>query len=195
MTKRAKPRRNRPEAQKSKKWLYINIALAVGLMAIAAGVLLWAGQESTKPLPTPDRYARQRDNAMENFTLKSLDGADINLRDYDGQVVLLNFWATWCPPCTAELPDIDAFYNAHKDEGFVVIAVNAQEDAQTVDAFIKAKGFNFPVALDSQASLMQRYSVRGLPTTFILDRDGVIRHTQSGVITQQQLEDIIGPLL
>lgn len=195
MTKRAKPRRSRPEAKKSKKWLYINIALAVGVMAIAAGALLWAAQESSKPQPTPDKYAGQRDNAMENFTLKSLDGKDVNLRDYDGQVILVNFWATWCPPCTAELPDINAFYEAHKDEGFVVLAVNAQEDPQTVKTFIDQRGFTFPVLLDLNANLMQRYSVRGLPTTFILDRDGVIRHTQSGVITPQQLEQIIIPLL
>jgi len=77
----------------------------------------------------------------------------------------------------------------------VVLAINAQEDANTVDNFIKSKGFTFPALLDSNASLMNRYGVRGLPTTFILDRDGVIRHTQSGVITPQQLEDVIIPLL
>ncbi|MDM8528677.1 TlpA disulfide reductase family protein [Anaerolineales bacterium HSG24] len=165
-------------------------------MLIMSGVLLvWVGQQSSMPQPTPDQYALQRDNAMEDFALTTINGDEIRLSDYDGQVVLVNFWATWCPPCTAELPDINTFYEAHQDKGFVVLAINAKENINTVDDFIQAREFKFPVLLDSDGVLMRHYTVRSLPTTFILDRDGIIRHTQSGIITPQQLEELIIPLL
>ncbi|MDM8518864.1 redoxin domain-containing protein [Anaerolineales bacterium HSG6] len=179
----------------NKTWLYINLILA-SLMLIMGGILLvWVGQQTSDSPAKPDEYAEQRGKVMENFTLTTLNGDEARLSDYDGQVVLINFWATWCPPCTAELPDINTFYEAHQDEGFVVLAINAKEDVNTVDDFIKIKEFDFPVLLDSDGSLMRRYIVLGLPTTFILDRDGIIRHTQSGIITPQQLKEIIMPLL
>jgi len=110
-------------------------------------------------------------------------------------VILVNTWATWCPPCKAEMPAINKFYEAHQNDGLVVLAINSQEDVATVQQFINVQGFTFPVLLDTQASVINQYKVRGLPTTFIIDRDGVIRYVHTGAITQQQLEDVIGPLL
>jgi peroxiredoxin len=93
------------------------------------------------------------------------------------------------------MPAINAFYEAHKEAGFVVLAVNSQEEAATVERFIQANSFSFPVLLDLQASVMDRYQVRGLPTTFIIDRDGFIQHVQTGEITPEQLEAVVVPLL
>jgi peroxiredoxin len=93
------------------------------------------------------------------------------------------------------MPAINAFYQAHQVAGFTALMANAQEDEGTVQAFIKANGFTFPVLLDSQGELMSQYGVRGLPTTFIIDRNGLIRHLQTGAITQAELETIINPLL
>jgi peroxiredoxin len=136
-----------------------------------------------------------QEQTAPDFTLTSLSGETVSLSDYTGQVVLVNTWATWCPPCKAEMPAINTFYETHKQEGFVVLAVNSKEDAQTVKTFIEANGFSFPVLLDTQAEVTNLYQVRGLPTSFIIDRDGFIQYVHVGEITTQQLETIVLPLL
>jgi peroxiredoxin len=93
------------------------------------------------------------------------------------------------------MPAIDEFYEAHQNEGLVVLAVNSQEDAATVQRFIDTQEFTFPVLLDTQADVINQYKVRGLPTSFVIDRDGIIRYVHTGAITRQQLEKVIGPLL
>lgn len=186
--------RLQPEPRRT--WFYANIVLAVALIVAGVGTLLWMGQQSTDSVAqASDPAAGHRGNRAPGFTLQSLEGQAVSLDDYAGQVVLVNTWATWCPPCKAEMPDLNAFYEAHKQEGFVVLAVNSQEEAATVEAFITEHGFSFPVLLDSQAEVMNKYHVRGLPTTFIIDRDGFIQHIQSGQISTSQLEAMVGPLL
>jgi peroxiredoxin len=167
-------------------------------MLILAGVvfLFWMGQQSSQqqdgiaqaPLTQPGQRA-------PDFSLTSLSGEPVKLSDYSGQVVLINMWATWCPPCKAEMPTIDQYYQAHRDDGFVVLAVNSQEKADSVNSFIQDSGFTFPVLLDDQATVMDQYNVLGLPTSFIISRDGTIQHTHTGQITKDQLEQYIDPLL
>ncbi len=179
-----------------KIWLYLNVALALTLIAVGASMLLRTSQQSlaSKPDASNNVGQPQADIAPE-FTLISLTGENVALSDYAGQVVMINMWATWCPPCKAEMPEINAFYEAHKQEGFVVLAVNNQEDAITINEFIQANGFTFPVLLDTQTEVVDLYRVQGLPTSFIIDRNGFIQHTQIGEITLEELEAIVGPLL
>lgn len=178
---------------KSKTWLYVNIAIAVTLIVGGIVVLFWMGeQKSEKPAMIS---SVQIGATAPDFQLPSLAGEPVALSDYQGQVVLVNLWATWCPPCKAEMPAINEFYETHQNEDFVVLAVNSQEDAATVQRFIDVQKFTFPVLLDTQADVMNQYKVRGLPTSFVIDRDGIIRYVHTGAITRQQLEDVIGPLL
>jgi len=187
-------RQQQPEPRRF--WFYANIFLAVALIVAGVGTLLWMGQQSTRnTVRASNPTTRHQGNTAPAFTLQSLAGQPVSLDDYAGQVVLVNMWATWCPPCKAEMPDLNAFYETHKQEGFVVLAVNSQEEAATVKAFIAENGFSFPVLLDSRAEVMNKYHVRGLPTTFIIDRDGYIQHIQSGQISTSQLEAMVGPLL
>jgi peroxiredoxin len=130
-----------------------------------------------------------------DFSLPALSGETIRLSDLQGQVVLVNLWATWCPPCKAEMPTINDFYQEHQEAGFTALMANVQEDGETVQAFITANGFSFPVLLDGQGELMKLYGVRGLPTTFIIDRNGRVRHIQTGAITQAELAAAVTPLL
>jgi DsbE subfamily thiol:disulfide oxidoreductase len=178
---------------KSKTWLYVNMAIAVMLIVGGIAVLFWMGEQDAEK-STPTTSAKIGATAA-NFQLPALSGESVALSDYEGQVILVNTWATWCPPCKAEMPAIHEFYQAHQNDGFVVLAINSQEDAATVQRFINAQGFTFPVLLDTQASVLNQYKVRGLPTSFVIDRDGVIRYIHSGAITRQQLEDVISPLL
>jgi cytochrome c biogenesis protein CcmG/thiol:disulfide interchange protein DsbE len=177
-------------------WLYTNFLLALALIVAGVVALLWMGQQTTqKTANASDLTTQNQGHAAPGFTLQSLAGEPVSLNDYAGQVVLVNLWATWCPPCKAEMPALNAFYEAHQQDGFVVLAVNSQEEAATVKAFIEANGFTFPVLLDTHAEVMNQYHVRGLPTTFIIDRDGLIQHVQSGQITVEQLQKVVGPLL
>lgn len=183
----------RQRRAKSKFWLYVNLAIAIMLIVGGIAVLFWMGEQGAER-STPVQSAQIGATAA-NFQLASLSGKPVALSDYRGQVILVNTWATWCQPCKAEMPAIQEFYQAHQNDGFVVLAINSQEDAATVQRFIAAQGFTFPVLLDIQATVLNQYQVRGLPTSFVIDRDGIIHYIHTGAITRQQLEDVIGSLL
>jgi peroxiredoxin len=133
--------------------------------------------------------------AAPDFTLQTLDGQAVRLSDYRGQVVLLNTWATWCPPCRAEMPDLEAYYQQHQEDGFVVLAVNSQESPDTVAAFLGEHEFTFPVLLDPEGEVMREYGVLGLPTSFFIDRDGTMRGVWSGQLSPARLKELVDPLL
>ena len=177
----------------NKLWLYVNIAIGVALILAGVAVLFLMDKEPTTTRAVA--VSPQQGKVAPGFSLPSLAGETAALSDYKGQVVLINLWATWCPPCKAEMPTLNAFYQTHKDEGFVVLAVNDQEDAITVNNFIKTNGFGFPVLLDMQSQVLDTYNVHALPTSFIIDRNGVIQYVHMGEISRQQLEEIVGPLL
>jgi len=198
MRKKQKNRnQGRPETSRSRKaWFYLNIMLSFILILAGIVMFFWVGQEesSARGARVSSQSARLGQVAPA-FALRAPTGEMTALSDYEGQVVLVNLWATWCPPCKAEMPALNRFYEAHQDQGFVVLAVNSQEDAATVQRFVEANGFSFPVLLDSQAEVVGLYQVRGLPTSLIIDRDGVIRYIHTGAITEKQLEKIVKPLL
>lgn len=114
-----------------------------------------------------------RDEIMaQDFTLTLLGGGERALSSYEGQVVFLNFWATWCGPCIQEMPSMQVLYDELSDEGLQIIAVNLQEAPGTVQAFIDEYGYTYPVLLDRRGEVGLNYSVRGIPSTYIVDRDG-----------------------
>ena len=110
--------------------------------------------------------------AAIDFSTESLDGDFVNLFDFKGKVIFLNFWATWCGPCKAEVADIDKLWDTLKDEDFVVIAVDLREKKKKVRAFMEEHGIDFPVYLDPSGKISNIYSVGGIPTTYIIDPDG-----------------------
>jgi thiol-disulfide isomerase/thioredoxin len=108
-----------------------------------------------------------------DFTLPTLSGAPIRLADFRGQVILLNFWATWCVPCRMEMPALEALYQRHKDAGLAVLAVNLDMlSTAGVEAFVKEVAVTFQIVLDPSWSTAQVYRVVGLPTTYLIDRGG-----------------------
>ncbi len=192
-----KAARSQTPASNGRTWLYVNMAVAMGLILVGLIFLFRLGSQQPANSSPADvsRGAPGSGQAAPDFTLASLSGSPVSLSDYSGQVVLINLWATWCPPCKAEMPDIHRFYEAHRAKGFTVLAINNQEDSETVRRFIQANGFTFPVLLDGEAEVLDSYQVRGLPTSFIIDRQGRIQHVQTGAITERQLEKIVLPLL
>lgn len=124
----------------------------------------------------------------QDFSLPSLDGGTIHLADTRGKTVILNFWASWCVPCTEEMPEIEAFYKAHSGGDVVVIGVNVGETAGVAGAFAHQVGATFPIALDQDTAVATRYGMRGLPMTIIIDRLGLIHWTHLGQVTRALLE-------
>lgn len=116
------------------------------------------------------------------LTLTDLEGVTRSLADYEGQVVLVNLWATWCPPCRAEMPAMEKVYNEYKDQGFVVLAVNMtyQDTFANIAPFVEEYGLTFPILLDETASVGSAYQLRSLPSSYFIDRDGIIREVVIG---------------
>jgi thiol-disulfide isomerase/thioredoxin len=109
-----------------------------------------------------------------DFSVQSLGGQTERLSDHQGKVIFLNFWATWCGPCRAEVEEIDALHQSLKDEEFMIMALSIQEDKKKVSKFMQSNKVNFPVYLDSDGTVAAQYAVTGIPTTYIIDPDGKI---------------------
>lgn len=190
------PKSVKPKTQnRSNVWFYLYLALAVSLIVAGVGILFWLGEQSVNNQSVANQGSLRLGQPAPDFSLTALGGETMQLNDLKGQVVLVNLWATWCPPCKAEMPAINAFYQTHQKAGFTALMANAQEDEATVQHFIKTNGFTFPVLLDSQGELMKLYNVIGLPTTFIIDRNSLVQHIQTGPITPTELEAVVTPLL
>lgn len=124
----------------------------------------------------------------EDFSLPSLGGDTIRLADSRGKVVVLNFWASWCIPCTAEMPEIESFYEAHKGEDITVIGINVGETAEVARAFVEKERVSFPIALDEDTDVATRYGMRGLPMTFVIDKAGLTHWFRLGQLDRKLLE-------
>jgi thiol-disulfide isomerase/thioredoxin len=142
--------------------------------------------------------ALQAGQAAPPIEARTLDGSRFVLADHKGKVVLVNFWATWCAPCRAEMPAIDAFYRAHKDQGLVVIAISLDEPADLAQVQKAMAGFSFPAALISQTRAKGYGRLWRLPLTFVVDRAGVLRRNAwkaAPTIDAASLEAEVLPLL
>jgi peroxiredoxin len=107
-----------------------------------------------------------------DFTLSDLSGKKVSLSAYQGKLVFLNFWATWCPPCRAEMPSMERLYQKLKAKGLVILAVDLQEDAKSVQKFVDEHKLTFTVLLDSDGKVGATYGARSIPTSYIIGRDG-----------------------
>ena len=130
----------------------------------------------------------KRQNA--DFTLSDLEGRTWHLRDLKGKVVLVNFWATWCPPCRKEMPDLQALYDEYKDEGLVVLSIS-DEEAVKVNAFIAERKITYPVLLDPGRKVNEAYVVEGIPKSFVYDREGRLVAQSIDMRTRSQFRQML----
>jgi peroxiredoxin len=132
--------------------------------------------------------ARRR---QANFTLEDLHGTRWTLRGLAGKVVIVNFWATWCPPCRKEMPDLDALYQKFKDQGFVVLAIS-DEDAGKVKTFIAQEKVTYPVLLDPGGKVNKLFQIEGIPNSFVYDRSGKLVAQSVDMRTRRQFLEMLG---
>lgn len=123
-----------------------------------------------------------------DFTLQSIDGSKVQLADLRGKPLLINFWATWCPPCKEEMPTLQSAYQKYKEQGFEFVGVDLKEDEATVRQFVEAGGYGWKFLLDTSGQVSNSYRVSGVPTTYFVDREGVVRDMFIGPIPNAILE-------
>ena len=140
--------------------------------------------------PTDEAPAARGGRAAPNFELAALDETVARLADYRGKYVLVNFWASWCPPCREETPDLQSFYE-HNRETLMILGVNQQERPEAVSLFVNDYGVTYPVLLDSSGEVSQAYGVgRGMPITYVVAPDGVIEKVYFGRLTEDNFAEI-----
>jgi peroxiredoxin len=150
--------------------LVVCLGVAIWLSAVAVAPAL-AGEELTAMDLGPPPQAL----AAPEFTLPTLSGGTIALKDLRGQPIVVHFWTTWCQPCKYELPLLEKFHREHKSRGLVVLAISVDASADVVKRYLAERDYTFPVALDPEYAVADRFRLRGLPGTFIVGRDGFIK--------------------
>jgi len=150
----------------------ITLLAALSLCAIAAACSAGKGDGPLTALPDLA--------AAPQFDLKTPDGSRVSLSDFEGKPLIVNFWATWCPPCRAEMPSFQRAWEQLQGEGIGVIAINVGEDADTIGKFTAEIPVTFPLPMDEKSQMVQAWPVRGLPTTFVVDPHGRLAYVATG---------------
>jgi len=136
------------------------------LIALLTTVMAVAAQQPQKPAP--------------DVALQTADGTTVHLADLKGRVVLVDFWASWCVPCKASFPAVDALYREYHARGVDVLAVNVDERRRDADAFLATRSHQMPVAFDPHGAAAEAFGVQGMPSSFLIDRAGIVRFTHMG---------------
>lgn len=151
-----------------------------------AGDVRYGPVELSAALLTPGMDVSPREgNLAPDFLLETLEGDEIRLSDLRGEGVIVNMWATWCPPCRREMPQFVAAYDRYREQGLEIVAVNVQESESVIRPFVDDFGVDFPVALDRRGDVSEEYRVIGLPTTYFIDREGVVRDVFEGPFLEE----------
>jgi thiol-disulfide isomerase/thioredoxin len=172
---------------------FIFLGLGLLLLAAAASFLL-----QKEPAPSSDLSAIpiKVNYPAPELSLTELGGGPTSLTDYRGKVVLVNLWATWCPPCKEEMPALETFYRRHKENDFSVVAINDGDPDADVIQFVKDYGLTFPVWLDPTYNATERaFKTLNLPSSYVIDRNGQVVLSWVGGVNLQTLEKYVSPII
>ena len=167
--------------------VFILGAAAFPLLLNARGQAL----QSAEPVVPPAKLSQP----APALTLADLSGSQVSLADYHGRFVLVNNWATWCPPCVAEMPELEAYYSAHAAQGFILVAIESGEPAKTVAAFVQKYQLTFQVLLDPPGKALEAFNNWSLPSSYLIDPSGTIQLAWAGPVTRAALEKYVTPFL
>lgn len=169
-------------------WLYW-IAGAI-IVALVLGVYFRSGGNAPPVGP-----ASLAGHQAPSFTASTLSGTSGSLQDYRGRIVVMNLWGSWCPPCRAEMPDLQRLYDSYRSHDVVVLGVDQGESVQRASAFARSLRINYPILVDEQQQYGRVYAALGMPTTIVIDRKGVVVQGFDGQLSYPQMVEAISPLL
>jgi len=172
--KKNKLTKPKPEQKYNPMWTMIIVVVVV--VALVAVTVLTANTTKVAKVgqPAPD------------FTLSTVDGKQVSLSQFKGKPVIINFWATWCPPCRLEMPALEEISRQAADQGFVLLAVDQEEDAATVSSFLTQNHYDYLSVLDLDGSVSTMYQVSGIPTSIFVDAKGIVRDMHTGTMPDAQ---------
>lgn len=180
--------------KRAKSFPWIPIVLGSFLIGIA--ILSLASQNGQGQAADLSSVVPMKVNfAAPDLSLENINGETESLADYRDLVVLVNNWATWCPPCKAEMPTLAAYYNEHTSEGFMIIAIEAGDPVQGVSQFAESYGLKFAVWLDPNGASLRAFGNGNLPNSYVVDHSGTVRYAWTGEISRAMLERYVTPLL
>lgn len=158
------------------------LVVLIVVIAVVGGLVYLVSTSGTRPPSEPVKSVVVG-NPAPDFQLEDTEGNQVSLADLRGKVVMVNFWATWCPPCKEEMPSMEKLHEAMAGDDFVMLAVNAEENGRTVvPAFLEKTPYNFPILYDDKGVVQKLYGVYKFPETFVIGKDGVV------------VEKVVGPL-
>ena len=166
--------------QSNKKGILKGIILTILLVAVGYAIY-------SQVVANDKEGASSNEKVAPGFVLNDLKGKKYDLADYRGKGVLINFWATYCPPCEKEMPYLESAYQDYKDQGVEILAVNAEEPSLIVNQFAAKQKLSFPILLDRDGEVLDKYHVQNLPITFLVNKDGVIEDQVFGEMTEDDI--------
>lgn len=191
------PPRMEPEQERRRDRELLIALLVLAVVAALVPLLMEVSKPVRTAVPEGADVATLTAKPAPPFTLTTVDGRTVSLSDYKGQVVMLNIWATWCPPCVRETPRLVRVYEDYKAQGFVILGLNTtyQDKREAVATFVRDHKVSYPVLLDTDGSVGRSYGGRLLPTSYLIDRDGKIVVTKVGEVDEAQLREQVTALL
>ena len=184
------PLMNEPKPRQSLSFLLLGLGFTLIVVS-----MLYILRENSLQSDFPTVPAQVNFSAPE-LTLTDLQGVTHSLADYRGKVVLVNIWATWCPPCKQEMPTLQTFYNKYADQGFVIVAINDGDPTPDVLQFVKDYQLSFPVWLDPTYNATERaFQTLNLPSSYVIDRNGTVRLTWVGGISRRMLDKYVPSII
>jgi peroxiredoxin len=190
--------KNNYRRKKNKHNNGMKFILGVGLVLIGlASILMLQGTKNSSASQPVSRSVTpvEVNYPAPELSLQNINGHSESLTDYQDQVVLVNNWATWCPPCKAEIPTLEAYYKTHKVNGFVIVGVEAGESQKDVLKFVQEHDMTYPVWFDLKNAATNAFHNENLPSSYVIDRKGIVRLAWVGEISQEMLEKYVTPLL
>ena len=191
-------KRNRG-ARRSRARFKILAMILVGAGLSVLGAVAWVLLPKSQPTAASENHDSVVPVAVHfpapALELSDLARAHVSLKDYRGQIVLVNNWATWCPPCRAEMPTLEAYFEDHRDQGFALIGIEAGDPQADVAEFVERYQLSFPIWLDPQNESLKGFYNSGLPNSYVIDRDGTVVMGWTGAISREMLEQHLTPLL
>jgi peroxiredoxin len=174
--------------------------IAIGVGLILFGFVLFAilrgTDEASASTPTDRSVVPMAVNySAPQLALQNINGGAESLEDFGKDVVLVNNWATWCPPCKAEMPTLEKYYETHNKEGFTIIAIEAGDGKDQVMQFAESFNLKFPVWLDPDGAALDAFRNGNLPNSYVIDRNGTVRYAWTGEINLAMLEKYVTPII